>query len=187
MYAMNRQILQWLFFLVFFITATFTVAGEVQMTLTLESPDFTKQSTIPERFTCDGSDISPALHWTGISQQARSLVLIVDDPDAPDPAAPKMTWVHWLLYNIPATADGLPENVASGALPPGTLQGKNDWKRTGYGGPCPPIGRHRYFFKLYALDEQLPDLHKPDKARLEKAMAGHIIGQTELIGTYQRR
>ena len=187
MNVVNRQILQWLFFLVFFITATFTVAGEVQMTLTLESPDFNRQSEIPERFTCDGSDISPALQWSGIPQQARSLVLIVDDPDAPDPAAPKMTWVHWLLYNIPMTAHGLPENVASGDLPAGTLEGKNDWKRTGYGGPCPPIGRHRYFFKLYALDEQLPDLHKPDKARLVKAMAGHIIEQTELIGTYQRR
>ncbi len=157
------------------------------MTLILESPDFARQGEIPERFTCDGKDISPALQWSGIPQQARSLVLIVDDPDAPDPAAPKMTWVHWLLYNIPASADGLPENAASGELPAGTLQGKNDWRRTGYGGPCPPIGRHRYFFKLYALDEQLPDLHEPDKARLEKAMAGHIIGQTELIGTYQRR
>lgn len=142
------------------------------MSLTLESPDFARQGEIPERFTCDGSDISPALQWTGIPQQTRSLVLIVDDPDAPDPAAPKMTWVHWLLYNIPPSAAGLPENVASGDLPPGTLQGKNDWKRTGYGGPCPPIGRHRYFFKLYALDVLLPDLQEPDKATLEKAMAG---------------
>ncbi len=187
MFTMNRQIFLWLLFPVSMMTATFTIAGERQMSLTLESPDFARQGEIPERFTCDGSDISPALQWTGIPQQTRSLVLIVDDPDAPDPAAPKMTWVHWLLYNIPPSAAGLPENVASGDLPPGTLQGKNDWKRTGYGGPCPPIGRHRYFFKLYALDVLLPDLQEPDKATLEKAMAGHIVGKTELVGTYQRR
>jgi Raf kinase inhibitor-like YbhB/YbcL family protein len=97
-----------------------------------------------------------------------------------------MTWVHWLLYNIPPTATELPRAVAASDLPTGTQQGKNDWKRTGYGGPCPPIGRHRYFHKLYALDIELPDLHLPNKAQLEKAMAGHIIGQTELIGTYHR-
>ncbi len=145
MFTMNRQIFLWLLFPVSMMTATFTIAGERQMNLTLESPDFARQGEIPKRFTCDGSDISPALQWTGIPQQTRSLVLIVDDPDAPDPAAPKMTWVHWLLYNLPPSAAGLPENVASGDLPPGTLQGKNDWKRTGYGGLCPPIGRHRYF------------------------------------------
>jgi hypothetical protein len=97
-----------------------------------------------------------------------------------------MTWVHWLLYNIPATAAELPQAVAAADLPAGTQQGKNDWKRTGYGGPCPPIGRHRYFHKLYALDIELPDLHNPNKSQLENAMAGHVIGQAELIGTYQR-
>lgn len=157
------------------------------MTLILKSPDFTHQEEIPKIFTCDGDDSSPALSWTGLPQNTKSLVLIVDDPDAPDPAKPKMTWVHWLLYNIPPTVTELPKAVAVAALPVGTLQGKNDWKRTGYGGPCPPIGRHRYFHKLYALDIELPDLHHPNKAQLEKAMAGHIIDQAELIGTYQRK
>lgn len=115
------------------------------------------------------------------------MVLIVDDPDAPDPAAPKMTWVHWVLYNIPPTATGLPEGVKPSALPQGTKEGLNDWGRTGWGGPCPPIGRHRYFFKLYALDTVLPDLGAVKKARLEEAMKGHIIAKAELIGTYQKK
>ena len=110
----------------------------------------------------------------------------MDDPDAPDPKAPKMTWVHWVLYNLPASASGLPEAVAPSALPSGTKEGKNDWKRTGYGGPCPPIGRHRYLHKLYALDEVLPDLGRPTRAQLLKAMEGHIVGGAELIGTYQK-
>jgi Raf kinase inhibitor-like YbhB/YbcL family protein len=96
-----------------------------------------------------------------------------------------MTWVHWVLYNLPPSANALPEGAS--ALPPGTRQGLNDWQRTGYGGPCPPIGRHRYFHKLYALDSVLPDLDRPNKARLEKAMKGHILGQTELVGSYQKQ
>jgi Raf kinase inhibitor-like YbhB/YbcL family protein len=112
-------------------------------------------------------------------------MLIVDDPDAPDPAAPKMTWVHWVLYNIPTSASALPE--AARQLPAGTLEGVNDWKRTGYSGPCPPIGRHRYFHKLYALDIVLPDLGKPSKAKLEAQIKGHVIAQAELVGTYQKR
>jgi Raf kinase inhibitor-like YbhB/YbcL family protein len=115
----------------------------------------------------------------------RSLVLIVDDPDAPDPAAPKMTWVHWVLYNIPASATGLAEGITSGELPEGTLEGLNDWKRTGFGGPCPPIGRHRYFHKLYALDVLLADLDRPDKEQVEQAMDNHIVEQAVLMGTYQ--
>ncbi len=174
-------------FLVFSIiyTSTATAEGEKIMSLTLKSPDFTHLGEIPKQFTCDGKDVSPALNWSGVPQQAQSLVLIVDDPDAPDPAKPKMTWVHWLLYNIPPNVTELPQAVAAASLPTGTMQGKNDWKRTGYGGPCPPVGRHRYFHKLYALDIKLPDLHQPNKSQLEAAMAGHIIGQTELIGTYQ--
>lgn len=169
-----------------YMTAALSAEGERNMTLKLESADFTHQGEIPKIFTCDGNDSSPPLSWTGLPQNTKSLVLIVDDPDAPDPAKPKMTWVHWLLYNIPPTVTELPAAVAISALPVGTLQGKNDWQRTGYGGPCPPVGRHRYFHKLYALDIELPDLHHPNKAQLEKAMAGHIIDQTELIGTYQR-
>ena len=113
--------------------------------------------------------------------------MIVDDPDAPDPANPKMTWVHWILYNIPAAVSSLPENVKVVDLPEGTLQGLNDWKKTGYGGPCPPIGKHRYFHKLYALDIILPDLTRPTKTKLEKAMEGHILHKAELIGLYQRK
>lgn len=156
------------------------------MSLTLTSTAFRHQGEIPSRYTCDGDDISPPLAWSGVPPGAKSLVLIVDDPDAPDPKAPKMTWVHWLLYNIPVTATGLPEHVASKNLPEGTLEGVNDWKRTGYGGPCPPIGRHRYFHKLYALDTVLPDLKRPTKTRLESAMKGHILSQAEIVGTYQR-
>lgn len=157
------------------------------MTMTLKSPAFFHEGEIPRLFTCDGDDISPALTWTGLPENTKSLVLIVDDPDAPDPAHPKMTWVHWLLYNIPPEISEIAQGITAGQLPAGVKEGKNDWKRTGYGGPCPPIGRHRYFHKLYALDIILPDLHSPDKAALEKAMAGHFIGRAELIGTYQRQ
>jgi Raf kinase inhibitor-like YbhB/YbcL family protein len=178
-----------LFFLVFsccYITGVLAAEGDQNVTMTLKSPDFADSGEIPKIFTCQGDDISPALSWSKLPQNTKSLVLIVDDPDAPDPAAPKMTWVHWLLYNIPPTAMEIPKAVTNTGLPPGTLQGKNDWKKTGYGGPCPPIGRHRYFHKLYALDIELPDLNYPNKSQLEKAMAGHIIGQAELIGTYQK-
>ncbi|MCX8017701.1 MAG: YbhB/YbcL family Raf kinase inhibitor-like protein [Rhodocyclaceae bacterium] len=154
------------------------------MSLVLASPAFAHGGEIPTRYTCEGADLSPPLIWTGLPAGTKSLALIVDDPDAPDPAAPKMTWVHWVLYNLPPTAEGLAEGVET--LPAGTLEGINDWQRTGYGGPCPPIGRHRYFHKLYALDVVLPDLGQPTKARLEKAMAGHILAQAELIGTYQK-
>ena len=156
------------------------------MTLTLTSPAFTHNGAMPARLTCDGQDLSPELRWSGLPPNTKSLALIVDDPDAPDPAAPRMTWVHWVLYNIPTTATGLAEAVAPGELPAGTRQGLNDWGRTGYGGPCPPIGRHRYFHKLYALDTVLPDLGKPAKAALERAMQGHVLASTELVGTYQR-
>lgn len=156
------------------------------MTLKLSSSAFPAQGLIPERYTCDGQDLSPPLSWSELPAGTKSLALIVDDPDAPDPVAPKMTWVHWVLYNLPPSATGLAEAVASKDLPPGTKEGLTDWRRTGYGGPCPPIGRHRYFHKLYALDTMLPDLGKPSKVELEKAMAGHILGQAELIGTYQR-
>jgi hypothetical protein len=156
------------------------------MTLTLSSSAFAPSGAIPRQYTCDGSDMSPPLAWHGVPDDSKSLALVVDDPDAPDPKAPKMTWVHWVLYDIPPSATGLPEAVGSRDLPRGTREGANDWKRTGYGGPCPPIGRHRYFHKLYALDTELGDLGAVTKARLEKAMAGHIIAQAELVGTYQR-
>ena len=155
------------------------------MGMTLESPAFSHEGSIPSEYTCDGDDISPQLQWSGIPSNAKSLVLIMDDPDAPDPAAPKITWVHWVLYNIPPTATGLAKAISDADLPAGTLQGLNNWNRTGYGGPCPPIGRHRYFHKLYALDNVLPDLGMPTKSALEEAMQGHIIEKTVLLGTYK--
>jgi Raf kinase inhibitor-like YbhB/YbcL family protein len=159
---------------------------EVLMALALTSTAFVHEGAIPVAYTCQGKDVSVPLAWSGVPEGARSLALVVDDPDAPDPAAPKMTWVHWVLYNIPPSATGLPEGVPAGQLPKGTLEGRNDWGRTGWGGPCPPVGRHRYFFKLYALDVVLPDLGTPDKKRLERAMQGHVLAKQELVGTYAK-
>ena len=159
---------------------------EAGMSLSLSSPSFASNAEIPVRHTCDGDEVSPPLRWSGLPSGTRSLALIVDDPDAPDPAAPQRTWVHWVLYNLPVTTDGLAEGITAAQLPAGTREGLNDWKRTGYGGPCPPVGRHRYFHKLYALDAVLPDLGRPDKARLLKAIEGHVLARAELIGTYER-
>ena len=153
------------------------------MAFKLSSSAFAEGGAIPPKYTCDGGDVSPPLAWTGVPAGAKSLVLIVDDPDAPDPKAPKMTWVHWVLYDIPPNATG----IAEGARPPaGTKDGTNDWSRAGYGGPCPPIGRHRYFHKLYALDTVLSGLKRPTKAQVEAAMRGHVIAEARLIGTYQK-
>ncbi len=156
------------------------------MPLTLSSPVFSHQGEIPRRYTCEGEDVSPSLSWSNPPEATKSFALIVDDPDAPDPRAPQMTWVHWVLYNLPATASELPTAVKREALPPGTREGQNDWKRTGYGGPCPPIGRHRYFHKLYALDAILPDLGTPTTSELEQAMEGHVLARIELVGTYEK-
>jgi Raf kinase inhibitor-like YbhB/YbcL family protein len=139
------------------------------------------------QFTCEGQDLSPALSWSGVPEGTKSLALIVDDPDAPDPKAPKMVFVHWVVYNLPPDAQGLREAVTASQLPKGALEGVTDYKKVGWGGPCPPIGRHRYFFKLYALDSVLPDLNAPSKAALEKAMDGHILAKAELVGTYQKK
>jgi Raf kinase inhibitor-like YbhB/YbcL family protein len=156
------------------------------MALTIKSSAFAPNGAIPIKFTCEDDDVSPALEWSGVPPGAKSLALIVDDPDAPDPAAPKMVYVHWVLYDVPPTVRGLPEGVKSGQLPKGAREGTNDWKRLGYGGPCPPIGRHRYFFKLYALDTTLDKLGPgATKADVEAAMRGHILEQAELVGTYQ--
>ncbi len=157
--------------------------------LRLTSTAFPHQGEIPAAYSCEvqgGAEVSPPLAWSGVPPGARSLALIVDDPDVPDPAAPQRTWVHWVLYDLPPSAAGLPAGVTAARLPPGTRQGVNDWQRTGYGAPCPPIGRHRYFFKLYALDTVLPDLGAPDKARLEQSLQGHVLARAELIGTYRK-
>lgn len=158
---------------------------EAAMSLSLSSSAFAPNAAIPARHTCDGNEASPPLQWSGVPSTAKSLALIVDDPDAPDPAAPRTTWVHWVLYDLPVSASGLAEGIHAPQLPAGTREGTNDFGRTGYGGPCPPVGRHRYFFKLYALDSVLPDLGQPTKARLLAAMKGHVVAQAELVGTYQ--
>jgi Raf kinase inhibitor-like YbhB/YbcL family protein len=154
------------------------------VTLRITSTAFAEGAEIPAKYTCEGKDASPPLSWSGIPAGTKSLVLIVDDPDAPDPKAPKLTWVHWVLYNLPPSSTGLPEGVA--ALPAGTKVGVNDWNRADYGGPCPPIGRHRYFHKLYALDTELK-LDKPTKAQVEAAMRGHVLAEAQLMGTYQKK
>jgi Raf kinase inhibitor-like YbhB/YbcL family protein len=179
-----RSVFFWVLLIV--ITATMSSAIEKGGPMKLSSPGFEHNGDIPTQFTCDGRDISPALSWADAPAGTKSFALIVDDPDAPDPANPRMTWVHWVLYNLPTDSTGLPEDVSEADLPTGALQGTNDWGRTGYGGPCPPVGKHRYFHKLYALDTVLPDLKQPKKGRLEKAMEGHILEKAELIGLYQR-
>ncbi len=152
------------------------------MSLTLSSPSFKAYGPIDARYTCEGEDISPALAWSGVPEDARSLALILDDPDAP-----RGGWVHWVVYNLPPATTGLPEASRAETLPEGALEGLNDWRSTGYGGPCPPKGRHRYFFTLYALDCLLPDLKQPTKGQLERALQGHVLGKAELMGTYSKR
>jgi Raf kinase inhibitor-like YbhB/YbcL family protein len=161
-----------------------TASKEATVTLRITSSAFADGAEIPAEYTCEGKDISPPLAWSGVPAGTTSLVLIVDDPDAPDPKAPRMTWVHWVLYNLPPSSTGLPEAVGA-ALPSGTKVGFNDWKRADFGGPCPPIGRHRYFHKLYALDTEL-NLTKPAKVDVEAAMRGHVLAEAQLMGTYQK-
>jgi len=150
----------------------------------LGSNAFAHGGEIPRRYTCDGDDVAPPLAWSGVPKGAQSLALVVDDPDAPDPRAPKMTWVHWVVVDLPPDATGLPEG---GALPAGARAGRNDWKNAAWGGPCPPVGRHRYFFKLYALDTRLAAPAHPTKAELERAMRGHVLASAELVGTYEKQ
>ena len=148
------------------------------------SSAFAPGSAIPAKYTCEGHDTSPPLAWKGAPEGTRSFALVVSDPDAPDPKAPKMTWIHWVLYDIPVATSALAEGVS--APPAGARAGTNDWNKSGYGGPCPPVGRHRYVHTVYALDALLGDLGEVTKAELEKAMQGHILGQGQLIGTYQQ-
>ncbi|MGQ0643200.1 MAG: YbhB/YbcL family Raf kinase inhibitor-like protein [Gemmatimonadaceae bacterium] len=153
----------------------------------LSSSAFQHQGQIPSRFTCDGDDVSPPLAWDDVPNETKSFVLIVDDPDAPDPAAPKMVYVHWVLYDLPASTRALPEGTTAKTLPNGARQGINDFSKVDYGGPCPPIGRHRYFHKLYALDTSLGDRAPRSKTELLGAIKGHVLAQAELIGTYERK
>jgi Raf kinase inhibitor-like YbhB/YbcL family protein len=162
-------------------------AAKERNSMKLTSPAFANRAEIPSKYTCEGADRSPPLQWSELPAGSKSLALVIDDPDAPDPASPKTTWSHWILYNLPAQPGGLAEAIAPSALPPGTLEGLNDWRSTGYRGPCPPIGRHRYVHKLYALGTVLPDLHKPTRAVLLKAMEGHILAEAEWFGNYQKK
>ncbi|MBI2340966.1 MAG: YbhB/YbcL family Raf kinase inhibitor-like protein [Deltaproteobacteria bacterium] len=150
------------------------------MALEIKSSAFDHNASIPQKYTCDGQDISPPLQWSGAPSGAQSFVLINDDPDAP-----VGTWDHWILFNLPAATNSLAESIKS--LPAGTLEGKNSWGKTGYGGPCPPEGVHRYFFKLYALDTALNLKNGAAKREIESAMKGHILAQAELMGRYQRK
>lgn len=150
------------------------------MTLTLQSTAFKQEELIPRIYTCDGEDFSPELSWAGVPEGTQSLVLIMDDPDAP-----MGTWDHWILFNLPADISMLAENFAE--LPAGTKEGKNSWGRTGYGGPCPPDKIHRYFFKLYALDQTLGLDDSVSKSAIEDAMQGHILGEAVLMGKYDRK
>ena len=155
----------------------------------IESPAFDHGGEIPSRHThLQGElDMSPPLHFVDVPQNTKSLALIVDDPDAPDPLAPKMTWVHWILYNIPPEITDLSESLPNSYMGNGTQIGENDWKALGYNGPAPPKGRHRYVFKLYALDAMLHNTHSANKAMLEKAMNGHVLEEAHLIGTYMKK
>jgi len=156
------------------------------MTLKITSTAFQQAGSIPSKYTCEGPDVSPPLAWSGVPAKAKTLALIVDDPDAPDPAKPQRVYVHWVVYNIPAGTPSLSENASKTGMPKGAVQGKNDWGKAEYGGPCPPIGRHRYFFKLYALDIELTGMRSATKADLERAMNGHVLDTGEIMGTYQK-
>ena len=152
------------------------------MALVITSSAFSEGQTIPTRYTCDGPDVSPDLAWSGVPEEAASLALICDDPDAP-----MGTWVHWVLFNVPADADGLPAEIPPDAtLENGACHGTNDFGKLGYGGPCPPGGTHRYFFKLYALDTELKIDSGITKAQLLEATEGHILAEGQLMGTYSR-
>lgn len=155
--------------------------------MVLASEGFAAGAEIPAVYTCEGEDRSPPLRWSGVPAEAKSLALVVSDPDAPDPAAPKMTWIHWVLVDLPPADGSLPAGVTSDKLPEGTREGMNDFKRTAYGGPCPPIGRHRYVHTLYALDTTVPSPPAPTWAELEPAIAGHVLAKAELVGTYQKQ
>lgn len=160
-------------------------SADAAMALKLTSSAFQAGGKIPSRYTCEGIGVSPPLAIAGVPSAAKSLALIVDDPDAPDPKAPQRVVVHWVVHNLAPDTQSLAEDAANQGLPTGAVAGTNDRKLNAYYGPCPPIGRHRYFHKLYALDITLPP-EPLTKAALETAMRGHVLAEAELIGTYQK-
>ncbi len=152
------------------------------MNIKLNSTAFQPDGMIPAKYTCDGANVSPPLEWSGVPEATKSLALICDDPDAPG-----KTWVHWVVFNLPASKTSLPENVPpQETIAGGGKQGTNDFKKIGYGGPCPPSGTHRYFFKIYALDTELKLDSKTTKDQLSQAMKDHLLAQGELIGRYKK-
>jgi len=176
----NSSVYWGVFFTIIF--ATLPVSGVEGGTMELTSMAFSEGAMIPGKYTCDGADVSPPLNWGALPAGTKSLALICDDPDAP-----VGTWVHWVYYDIPAEREGLPENVATDERPAqGGTQGINDFRKIGYGGPCPPGGTHRYYFKLYALDTILNLSAGATKKQVLKSMENHVIGQTQLMGKYRR-
>jgi Raf kinase inhibitor-like YbhB/YbcL family protein len=180
--AVKKLFVRYFVLAVTLLVTIFFSGGGFAMQIT--SSAFVHQGAIPSKYTCEGDDISPDLAWSGVPGNARSLVLVIDDPDAS-----AGTWTHWILYNLPTTVSGLDENVR--ALPVGTAVGINSWgkKKPGYGGPCPPSGEHRYFFTLYALDVELDAaaVAPADGRALQRAMQGHVLEKAVLMGRYQRR
>jgi len=154
------------------------------MTFALTSPSFSHDQPIPTRHTSDGDDISPALRWTDPPRGTQSFAIVVHDPDAPDPRAPKRDWVHWVLYDLPPDTRSVPEGASNSGMPRGTREGRTDWGEPGWHGPSPPVGQHRYYFELYALDRTLPDLGTPSRGDLDDAMKGHVLATATLMGTY---
>lgn len=167
-------------------SADTTTLRPMSALLNLSSSAFGANAPIPPKYTCEGANVSPPLAWSGAPATAKSFALIVEDPDAPDPAKPTRVVTHWVAYNIPGTAPGLSENASKKGMPAGSAQGSNEQNKPAYMGPCPPIGSHRYFFKLYALDTVLTGLKTPKKADLLQAMQTHVVDSTQLIGTYQK-
>lgn len=172
-----------LLFLLFLAACTSPSAnpGDTAVTFQVLSPAFANATPIPRTHTCQGQDVSPPLTFSSVPAGTKSIALIVDDPDAPDPAAPKMVWDHWVVWNIPPNSA-----FAQGSAPAGAVVGRNSWSKNVWGGPCPPIGTHRYFFKAFALDTLLELPPAADKAALLAAIRGHTLAQAELVGTYRK-
>lgn len=154
--------------------------------MTISSPSFGHGDWIPQSHTADGADLSPPLAWAGVPTGTKSLALLVEDPDAPDPVAPQRVFTHWIVYNLDPSSTGLPLAGDRESLPPGARQGMNDFGARRYGGPKPPVGRHRYFFRLFALDTHLPENDQMDRRAFLAAIDGHILAETEIVGTYER-
>jgi Raf kinase inhibitor-like YbhB/YbcL family protein len=180
---MKRRVILLIFLFIVLISSAQPLFAQQGGSMKIESSGFAEGQPIPQKSTCQGADVSPALTWSGAPQHAKSFALITDDPDAP-----VGTWVHWVLFNLPPQTHALPESVPKTEQAFGGVQGKNDFKKIGYNGPCPPPGKpHRYYFKLYALDSALGLKAGATKPEVERAMLGHVLAHAELVGTYQRK